>query len=285
MERLSALHPDQFKLIEDCFDEAFADYALKGKSARLWLRDRSAKNGVDLAASAAAWDGDRMVGFTLVGLDEEGDVSSAYDSGTGIVPSHRGRGLAGRIFDFLLPELTCRGVKRFLLEVLQENEPAVAAYRKAGFETAREFDCFALKEGDFSRVKALGEINVLPMNREQAIEMHRKSAWPPSWENSASSIARIPGELVVLGAQLNGELAGELIYHPESQWLHSLFVDPEHRRRGLASALLEALMEGAAKGSSPKAVNVDRRDTAFAAFLENAGFELFTRQFEMERLI
>ncbi len=285
MERLSALHPDQFPLIEDCFDEAFADYALKGKPARLWLRDRCTKNGVDLSTSAAAWDGDRMVGFTLVGLDEDGEGLSAYDSGTGIVPTHRGGGLAGRLFDFLLPELKRRGVKRFLLEVLQENEPAVAAYRKADFSIARDFDCFALEAAAFTRAKAVDKIAILPIDLDPALEMHRGSDWPPSWENSAPSIARIPGELVVLGAELDGELAGELIYHPESQWLHSLFVEREYRRRGVASALLATLIEQADDGVSPKAVNVDRRDAAFAAFLEKSGFGLFTRQFEMERRI
>ncbi len=284
-EVLSALSPELFPLIEDCFDEAFSDYTLKGKPARLWLRDRCAKNGVDLAASSAAWDGDRMVGFTLVGLDEDSQGLAAYDSGTGIVPSHRGRGLAGRLFDFLLPGLKSRGVSRFLLEVLQKNTAGVSAYEKSGFSVVREFDCYSLDPKNFDHGEFDSTAEIRTLDLESALRLHRRAAFPMSWENSANSILRIQGELQVLGIYVHGTLAGELIYHLESQWIHSLFIEREHRRIGLGGMILSELLKRAAAQSQPKAVNVDSRDTDFSSFLLKSGFMLFTRQFEMERIL
>ncbi|MBC8366591.1 GNAT family N-acetyltransferase [bacterium] len=285
IERLSNLKVEDYPLIEACFDEAFADYALKGKPARLWLRDRCRKNGVDLSASAAAWDGDRMVGFTLVGLEKDARGLAAYDSGTGIVPSHRGRGLAGRLFDFLLPTLSELGVARFLLEVLQENKAGVIAYKKAGFSIAREFDCFSLDPKDINPPEYNNPAETRILDLETALNLHRKAIFPMSWENSADSIARIPGKLLVLGVFVQGGLAGELIYHPESQWIHSLFIDADYRRKGLAGMLLTELLNRVAPKSQPKVVNVDSRDTDLAGFLVKTGFMLFTRQFEMDRVL
>jgi ribosomal protein S18 acetylase RimI-like enzyme len=121
------------------FLEAFADYAMDaGGTTEEQLFLRAAKSAVDFDASVGLYDRDRLVGFTLIGIDESDGVSTAYDAGTGIVPAHRRQGWAGKMFDHAVPALRERGVARFLLEVLQENEPAIKAYTKSGFEIVRE---------------------------------------------------------------------------------------------------------------------------------------------------
>ncbi|MDP3759261.1 MAG: GNAT family N-acetyltransferase [Ramlibacter sp.] len=48
----------------------------------------------------------------------------------------RGRGLAGRVLATLAREARSRGIERFFLQVEASNAPALALYRRAGFETA-----------------------------------------------------------------------------------------------------------------------------------------------------
>jgi len=283
-ERLSDIAESEFPLVEDCFDAAFADYALKGKPARLWLWNRCVKNGVDLARSAAAWSAGRVVGFTLVGLDDWAGLPAAYDAGTGIVPEHRGRGLAGRLFEHLLPQCSKRGTSRFILEVLQENEAAVSAYRKAGFDIERELDCFSLEAEHLPCSSARQEAAV-PTTLEEALDLHDRGTWLPSWENSAASIRRIRGKLKILGIRTGGRLVGELIFDPTSGWLHSLFVLPEHRGRGLAGALIATLVSSLPSETHLQAVNLDRRDSGSARALAKLGFRLFTSQFEMHKIL
>jgi ribosomal protein S18 acetylase RimI-like enzyme len=125
------------------FLEAFADYAMgapRTTEEQFFLRMQ--KNAVDYALSVGVYDSGRMVGFTLIGIDSWGGTLTAYDAGTGIVPEFRGQRLARRMFDHALPALHDRGVERFSLEVLQQNEPAIKAYRKAGFETTRELHSY-----------------------------------------------------------------------------------------------------------------------------------------------
>lgn len=48
----------------------------------------------------------------------------------------RGRGLAGRVLATLAHEARSRGIERIFLQVEASNTPALALYRRAGFETA-----------------------------------------------------------------------------------------------------------------------------------------------------
>lgn len=48
----------------------------------------------------------------------------------------RGRGLAGRVLATLAREARSRGIDRIFLQVEASNAPALALYRRAGFETA-----------------------------------------------------------------------------------------------------------------------------------------------------
>lgn len=51
-------------------------------------------------------------------------------------PEHRRKGLAGRAFGALLAEAARLGAHRAYLQVEAENAPALALYRREGFETA-----------------------------------------------------------------------------------------------------------------------------------------------------
>src|ERR1700760_4340038 len=79
-----------FDAVVACFSEAFSDYAVSFSMTAPQLREINARRAVVFGLSAGAFDGDRLVGFTLNGLDG----ATAYDSGTGVVPSHRRQGLA-----------------------------------------------------------------------------------------------------------------------------------------------------------------------------------------------
>jgi len=128
------------------FLEAFSDYAIDASymTERKMLK-RAKKNGVDFASSIGLYADGVMAGFTLVGLDEWLGIPSAFDIVTGIVKPHRGKGIASEMFNRVVPKVREKGVRKFLLEVLQVNDAAIKAYRKAGFEIVRAYDCYDLK--------------------------------------------------------------------------------------------------------------------------------------------
>ncbi|MGB5295425.1 MAG: GNAT family N-acetyltransferase, partial [Thermoanaerobaculia bacterium] len=248
-------------------------------------RVRCVKNAVDWDASVGAFDGDRMVGFTLIGIDEWQGGLGAFDAATGIMSDYRGQGLARAMFEHALPDLKSRGVRSFVLEVLKDNEPAIRAYRKAGFEISRELKCFELRIEDLQ----VGDANPYPVtirsvDRRVVSGLAECADWPPSWENSFNAIERIPDELVVVGAVDGDRCIGAAAYTPMLNWILTIVVEPSHRRQGVGRALMQGLVESLPEGiEAVRLQNVDGADSGMASFLERVGFEPLVDQYEMTR--
>lgn len=268
------------------FQEAFADYAVDMSSlTEERLRIRLAKNGVDWDASVGAFDGDRMVGFTIIAIDEWQSELAAFDAATGIVSEFRGQGLAREMFERALPGLRERGVGRFVLEVLSDNEPAIRAYQKAGFAIRRRLKCFGLDlEPLRQRQAVVCPLEIRAIDRKTLCTLEPLIEWNPSWENSFGAITRIPDHLTALGAFDGDECIGGIAFSPSMNWIMTLVVHPTHRRHGIASALVHRLVEILPSDLELiKLLNVDATDIGMNAFLEAQGCRHLVDQFEMDR--
>jgi len=282
MVKLSSVDKSQ---VYRAFMEAFADYAMDASGTKEdTLLLRMSKNSVDFDASPGAYDGDRLVGFTLIGIDEMDDTLTAYDAGTGIVSDFRRKGLAKSMFDHALPELKARGVKRFLLEVLQKNEPAIKAYQKSGFEIAREFRCFVAETESLRKLPRSAGIVVRPTDAATFESLVPEAAWTPSFENRFTAHLAIPDHVTFLGAYDGDECVGAITYCAGLNWLLSLLVKHSHRRRGVGKALLKHLASSMPETVSKlPALNVDGEDKGMQAFFEAVGFTYLIDQYEMSR--
>jgi ribosomal protein S18 acetylase RimI-like enzyme len=287
--RYASLSREQWPQIFATFQEAFADYAIpvSGPQEQTFL-NRMVKNGVDFAASAGAYDGERLVGFSLTGLDVWEGEPAAFDACTGIVPGYRGFGVAPAIFELMIAGLRARGVRRFLLEVLRDNRPAVGTYRKLGFRVTREFDCLQLplERARPAPPARVDDLVVEPVGRDLLPRLAGFADWRPSWENTLSAIARIPDSVTVLGARRGERWVGYAVYYPGLNWIQGVAVDPAERRRGIAGALLGRLLEEiAGRVPAVKMPNVEHSDAGTLAWLAGAGFEVYARQYEMELML
>lgn len=280
------LAPDQIPLIHKTFHQAFSDYAVDvSYMTEDVIRNRATKNGIDFGLSVGAFDSERMVGFTLVGIDLWQDEPSAFDIMTGITKPFRGKGIAREMFEFCLPKVGSNGVKNFVLEVLQENEPAIKAYSRSGFEIVRAFNCFHADPADI-KLPGSGrlDISVREVGKTQLKSASKILDWQPSWENSTTSLQRIPDELIVLGAYKNKDLIGLLAYYPLIRWINLLAVNKAFRRMGIASKLLKYLIENVNPSINEiKAINVDSSDIAMNSFLLKVGFKQVISQYEMRK--
>ncbi len=282
---LRFLAKDNLPEVYVTFVEAYSDYAVDMRyNTEPGFAHRMVKNAVDFGLSVGAYDGGRLVGFTLVGVDNWRGTRCAFDAMTGIVKSHRGQGIAGKMFDTTFPRLKAAGVKEFWLEVLQSNAPAIKAYQRTGFRTVREFDCFQARLDALSaNGHGTGPIEVQAIERAELGRYADWLDWQPSWENSLAAIERIPDEVVLLGARCAGERAGVLVYYPTLSWIMCLAVARPYRRQGVASTLLRALKRRLSDGASTiKVIGVERADDGMQGFLKQAGFEVYTSLYEMK---
>jgi ribosomal protein S18 acetylase RimI-like enzyme len=122
------------------FSEVYSDYFVPVHIDAIALRTMARRFDLDLGSSRIAFDGDRPVGFVLLGLRPE----LAWVGGMGVVPGARQTGIGRRLMEFAIGEARARGCRTLQLEVLEQNTAAIALYRTLGFRESRTLDVWTL---------------------------------------------------------------------------------------------------------------------------------------------
>ncbi|MGO1167070.1 MAG: mycothiol synthase [Janibacter sp.] len=114
---------------------AFVDHPEQGDLDAAGLAERMAQPWFEAEGLILLDDGtpDRLAGFHWTKVDPpEGDIGEVYV--VGVHPDLHGRGLGGPLTRLGLAHLARRGVREVELYVEGDNHPALATYRRAGFE-------------------------------------------------------------------------------------------------------------------------------------------------------
>lgn len=125
-----------------CFLLAFENYYVAMPMYREYYVSRWRDTRVDFTYSYGMYDDDQLVGFVLHSIDYRSNSTVAYNAGTGVIPSHRGRKIVQEIYTNALPDLANKGIDKSTLEVITLNEAAIKAYTKIGFKITRKLLCF-----------------------------------------------------------------------------------------------------------------------------------------------
>ena len=260
-----------FEAVYEAFADAFSDYVVPLTLTREQLAEMITRRGYVAEASAGAFDNDRLVAFTLNGVED----TRAYDTGTGVVRSHRRQGLGRDVMRACYSLLREHGCREYVLEVIDVNERAVGLYLAEGFVVSRGLQCWRLEAHRLIGSQAHSNpISPVSLSTYEPVS----PCWDvlPPWQNSTRSIERATDAHVTLG---NDD--GYVIVFPNSGDVPQLAVRREARRRGVGTRLLHA---AAALSQKPlRIMNVDERDQGIAAFLEHVGAERTVRQLEMIR--
>jgi len=269
-----------FSSLYECFLVAFSDYQVDMQVSKQQFAQRLARDGVQLEISTAAFDDDRMIAFYINGTGEWQGRQTAYDAGTGVIPDYRRRGVAKELFAFTESKLRERSVSQYLLEVLTTNERAVALYRKLGFEEVRRFAVLRSQQA----LEPLDDLADVELRRIEEPDWRLfQSFWDgyPSWQNSIAAAERVPNEMVILGAHVDGRCVGYGVVFSPAPNLMQLAVAPAYRRKGIGSRILRAL----SAGETLKVNNIDEELKGTLAFFEANGFKVVLEQFEMSKSI
>ena len=283
MEKIRSLQHIDIDELYLAWADAFKDYE------RTWTKEEFEvllkRRGYLPALSFGAFDGAKLVSFTLNGIGFYNGIYTGYDTGTGTREAYRGQGLASKIFEHSLPYLHETGCTQYILEVLHYNEKAISIYRAAGFEVARELNYFV------QPMEVLAPNNkMLPLGyemTESGIDMELMSTfWDfhPSWQNTFEAINKQLDDFVLIGAYAGDKIVGYGVIEKSTGDIPQLAVNRAHRRKGIGSAIFKALL---AYNRHPaiKVINTHRSNTAATAFVENNGIPNIGWQYEMVREI
>jgi RimJ/RimL family protein N-acetyltransferase len=86
-------------------------------------------------AQFVALDGERVVGWCDVTPKAHETLRHSGTLGMGVAATHRGQGIGARLMAATLDAAGANGLSRVELTVRADNAPAIALYRRCGFET------------------------------------------------------------------------------------------------------------------------------------------------------
>lgn len=199
----------------------------------------------------------------------------------GLAPEARGKGLGRWLLNRAVAEARGRGDRAVLLEVIEQNTPAVRLYESAGFRSLRRLVGYRKESAETAPDAApnpgesLTEIDPLDFSRIVAREGEPDLPWMLAAEtlSAASSPLR--------AFALDGR-AFALINDPSAEMLGliALVVPHAERRRGLGTRLVRALE--AAYPGKPWAVSAIVPEDLAPGFFPKLGWERGKlSQFEM----
>jgi len=284
MENVRSLADVSYDAIYQAYHEAFAEYEVLLSKDQFWVMIN--RRGYNPSLSFGAFDGDRLVAFTLNGIGYFDGKKTAYDTGTGTLKEYRGRGLAARVFNESLPHLKNAGVEQYLLEVLQHNPSAISVYKNVGFATTRELSYFKTDAANLTSLRPLLPLGLFFERVDLSSTPDMETLWDftPSWQNSFDSVKRQLNDFRFIGVYDCKRLVGYGIFEPYTGDITQIAVEPSYRRRGVGSAILAKLLEEN-RCNEVKAINVEPKSIATEAFLVAVGIPQIGKQFEMIKLI
>lgn len=254
--------------IANAFNEAFSDYLVPISLSADDLQTKMTAENTKPEFSAGAFSNGKLVGFILIGIDNE----TAYNGGTGVIPAFRGQNLTRRMYDFLFPVLAENGITNHLLEVITENEKAIPVYEKIGFEKARILICYKGKV----LPKNSSSVAIKPIAFE---DFSRFWDFKPTYQNATEAITRTANHHQTLGAFADEKLIGYITFIENAGRVKQFAVSTEYRKNGIGRQLFLAAQE-IIGDKFISVTNVENSDKS-NIFLRKIGLEITVQQHEM----
>ena len=265
------------------YDEAFCDYSVNLGFDEAKLQSCLDRRGCDNAISYGAFEGDNLIGFTSNSIRMLGGELTAYDALTGVSIHHRKKGAGKGIMRASAEHFRKMGIRRYLLEVIADNEKAYNLYKSVGFEFVRKFDWYSLPQKH--DIEVSHDVRLYD-NIDDALWAKLVSFWDftPSWQNNVDSVKAAIKDFLIAVAYENGEPVGYIACDKNSCSIAQIAVSPARRRRGIGTSLLATVGKNTpSKGMSVG--NVDDRNTTLAAFLRHYGFKMTLVLHELELML
>ena len=217
-------------------NRGFEDYFIPIQFTNSMFLNMLHKDGIDLAISRVLLVDDIPCGIALVAPRGARHVSRL--AAMGIAKENRGKGAGSWFMKHLIDEACERGDKEMVLEVIEQNEPAVRLYWNYGFESVRRLVGYTCKSKDRvdNEQGELLEIDLPQMG--QLISQHGLPDLP--WQLSGESIVQMSPPVHAY----RWEQAYIVLSNPEAEHvaIWSLLVEPEARGRGMASEMLKRVI-------------------------------------------
>lgn len=275
MLHLQTLENQSLESIRYSFNESFREYFVPLHFTPEQLSQKLQVEGYAPGLSVGAFDGEQLVGQILHAVGTWEEAPAAYNCGTGVQAAYRGQQLTRRLYDYVLPKLKERGIRRSVLEVIQENQKAMQVYQSVGFQQVRELLSFS---GTVPHAAPDTEVQEAePIHWEKVKEFW---SWQPSWQHTPQCLQRAVASYSCYTITREGQVVAYAMINPLTNRLPSFAVSPQWRRQGLGLRLFRHLQY--LHPQKPLTViNVAAGATETLQFMQASGLSPLVQQYEM----
>lgn len=265
--------------VHQAFVEAFSDYEVPIQMPFEKFAEMMKTRDLYLDFSVGCFDGDLLVGFILTGYREIGNQKVGYDGGTGVIKAYQRKGIGEMLLKELLAILRKKQISRFVLEVLENNTPAIKLYEKNGFAKTRKLECFEMVKHELRPVpdRGFGITVTNPATLIQNEELYR--LYPPTWQNEIQSVLNVSENYTCISLACSSKILGYGFIHKTKGDIPQIGILEEWKHWGLEAHLIAEL---ARHTNSEKimVLNVEA-DNYLGETLRKLGFINFINQWEM----
>lgn len=266
--------------IHKAFTDAFSEYKVPLEMPLEKLVEMMTIRDLNPEYSVGCFAGDTLVGFILCGFREINGEYLCYDGGTGVIKAYQRKGIGEMMLKDLLQFLKEKQVKHFVLEVLENNTPAINLYEKYGFKKTRRLECFEIErllvpELLESEANVVIQCPVKEIPSEKSLKLY-----VPTWQNENKSVLNVKGKYTQVSFLKNGELMCYAFIHKTKGDIPQIGLKKQGKNRDLVSTMVSEL---ARQTESDKIIvlNVEENNI-LGEILRNLGFRNFVNQWEMD---
>lgn len=277
MERqLITLGNTPISQLTQAFNAAFTGYYVPINFTEEGMLERIKRARANLDLSVGVMVREELVAFMLTGIGDQGDLSTAYNAGTGVIKPFRRQGLVRKMYDFAIPLWQQAGCQRASLEVIVKNERAIKAYEGVGFQIGRQLKAFkknTAKNGSAAKPSLLRQVAVPNWER-----YHDLRPFTSAWDYTRVGVERLFDDYSFYewGAESDTPTAYAIVHQVGR--IAQAGVDPA---KGPSwEELLEALEHTYDQLSW---VNIDAQAKELLLAMDKLGWEHIIDQYEMER--
>jgi len=269
--QVKPLSSSSFDAIIDCFLSAFEGYFVPMPQDKAYYQARWAAAKVDFDLSFGMYDKDMLVGFIVHAIDNRNGRLTAYNTGTGVIPSYRRQKIVQQIYTHAIPVLKKNGITFSTLEVICENSPALNVYKDVGFNVTRHYKCY---KGNIL-VEPLSKPELRKLEVEDILEKISDKQIDYSWDFHINSIRETDFSCYVVLE--NGEMESYFIIREENSYLLQFDV------LGNSETAWDNLTAGIRSITDTlKVNNIDTRFAEKMRCIEKLGVKYVVDQYEME---
>jgi ribosomal protein S18 acetylase RimI-like enzyme len=269
--------------IHEAFIDAFSEYEVPIDMPLEKLQEMMKTRDLNPDFSVGCFDGDLLVGFILTGYREINGQKVCYDGGTGVIKAYQRKGIGEMMLKELLQRLKEKEVTRFVLEVLENNTPAINLYEKYGFTKKRKLECFEIEKQNLQRVPDPG-LEITITNPARVVENEEKfHLFQPTWQNETRSVINVKENYTLVSLSYSGRVLCYGYVHKNKGDIPQTGILEEWKIRGLEASLFTELAKQT-ESEKLRVLNVEKNNY-LAETLGKLGFLNFVNQFEMVREI